>query len=113
MSSDASNRRSRSCIRQDQLRRLRNEIPFKLLFGELNWPCKLSASGQLVFPCPLCKESTTAVNPRTNLARCFRCERNWNPIDFTVEVTSMDFLETVGFLEGLLSDSRAKHDEFS
>jgi hypothetical protein len=40
------------------------------------------------------------------LARCFRCQRNWNPIDFTMEVTSMDFLETVAFLEGLAADSR-------
>lgn len=106
-----SNDNKRSCIRRDQLRRLRNEIPFQLLFRRLNWTSKKSTSGQLVFPCPLCNESSTAVNPRTNLARCFRCQRNWNPIDFTMEVTSMDFLETVAFLEGL--ERHEQREKFS
>jgi hypothetical protein len=90
-------------IRRDRLRQLRNDINFQSLFHRLGWPWKRRDDGVLQFVCPLCSESQTSVNPRTNLARCFRCDRNWNPIDFTIEVTRMDFLETIDYIESTLA----------
>ena len=74
------------------LRRLRNEINFGQLFRYLRWPFKRT-NGKLSFVCPECSESQTSVNPKTNLARCFRCQRNWNPIDFTMDVSRIEFIE--------------------
>ena len=92
----------RTIIRRDRLRALRNKIDFSHLFGRLGWPWKRREDGVVLFVCPACRESQTSVNPKTNLARCFRCERNWNPIDFTMEVGRMDFLEAYGYLEEML-----------
>lgn len=93
---------SRTIIRRDRLHKLRNTIDFSHLFRRLGWPWKRREDGVILFVCPECRESQTSVNPKTNLARCFRCERNWNPIDFTIEVGHMDFLEAYGYLEEML-----------
>lgn len=42
------------------------------------------------------------VNERTNLGRCFQCQVNWNPIDFTVETRELDFKTAVLILGDLL-----------
>ena len=84
------------------LYRLRNEIPIEALIAKhLDWPSK-NREGRFVFVCPRCGESLSAVNPRTNLGRCFRCEENFNPIDFVMAATDRDFVEAVEFLNGLL-----------
>ena len=84
------------------LRRLRNDIEWASLLKQLEWPHKIRA-GQFVFLCPRCNECNSAVNPGTNLGRCFRCEINFNPIDFTMAVRQYDFVTTVHYLEPLLS----------
>ena len=93
---------SRTIIRRDRLRQLRNEIDFSHLFRRLGWPWKRRDDGVILFVCPECSESETSVNPKTNLARCFRCERNWNTIDFTMDIGRMEFLEAYDYLEEML-----------
>ena len=83
--------------------RLRNEIPIAWLIDYLDWPHK-RRNGQFVFVCPACSESESDVNPKTNLARCFHCERNFNPIEFTMATQTEDFKEAVEFLKPLLRD---------
>ena len=69
-----------------ELFNIRNLIPIDWLIKEqLNIPSKVS-EGFLRFLCPLCNEFQTATNPKTNLARCFRCETNFNPIDLVMTV---------------------------
>jgi hypothetical protein len=84
------------------LRRLRNQIPIDWLIKHLSWPnkCRL---GQFVFVCPRCGESQSDVKRDTNLGRCFRCETNFNPIDFTMAAQECDFVVAVEFLKPLLS----------
>jgi uncharacterized CHY-type Zn-finger protein len=84
------------------LRALRNDIEFSRLFAHLHWPHK-RRNNQLVFVCPRCSETLSAVNPRTNLARCFHCETNFNPIDFTMAATDCSFTEAVHMLEPWLA----------
>ena len=67
--------------------------------------CKVS-EGYFRFLCPLCSEFITATNPKTNLARCFRCEKNFNPIDMTMLVNRWNFRETVEYLEALIIPKR-------
>jgi len=88
-----------SRITAARLHELRNQIPIdRLIEQHLRWPCK-RREGLFRFLCPLCKEFHTATNPRTNLARCFRCQRNFNPLDFVMVVRGCDFLQAVAYLE--------------
>ena len=82
----------------DHLRRLRNQVPFPRLFAALRWTHNRRGD-QWAFLCPLCGETQSAVNPRTNLARCFHCETNFNPIDFTMAVQRCSFVDAVHYVE--------------
>jgi hypothetical protein len=89
------------------LRRLRNDIPIRHLIADiLDIPWKIS-EGRFRFLCPLCGEFRTATHPDTNLARCFRCQRNFNPIDITMIHKRHDFLQAVAFLHQCLPDTDA------
>ena len=79
------------------LRSLRNDLPVDWLLEILLVPVKIS-EGYVRFLCPRCAEFNTATNPRTNLARCFRCELNLNPIDLVMLVTRRNFVDAVEFL---------------
>ncbi|MCP4268989.1 MAG: hypothetical protein GY777_26020 [Candidatus Brocadiaceae bacterium] len=85
-----------------QLRALRNSIPIdKLISNELNLLTKQS-DGHLRFLCPLCRDFHTATNPKTNLARCFKCQKNFNPIDIVMTVHQCTFVEAVKLLTPFL-----------
>jgi hypothetical protein len=86
----------------DDLMRMRNQIPIAYLIAEiLALPWKQS-EGYFRFLCPDCAEFNTATNEKTNLARCFRCERNFNPIDMVMAVKRCSFLDAAQFLTPLL-----------
>jgi hypothetical protein len=85
----------------DLLRRLRNDIPLTVIFELLEWPHK-QRNGQVAFLCPRCQACLSAVNPRTNLGRCFHCQTNFNPIDFLIAARQCDFVEAVQYLTKLL-----------
>jgi len=89
------------------LYRLRNEIPVADLLVFLDWPNK-RREGRFCFLCPRCQEFLTAVNPRTNLARCFHCETNFNPIDLVMAINDCDFVTAVHLLEGRLPAPRTE-----
>jgi DNA primase len=83
-----------------ELYSLRNDIPVDALIEKaLGLPCRVT-EGHFRFLCPSCKEFHTAVNPETNLARCFGCEENFNTIDLAMIVRKSDFVESVRFLQG-------------
>jgi len=85
-----------------ELFELRNAIPVDMLIkDELQIPSKIS-EGVFRFLCPFCNEFQTAINPATNLARCFRCEKNLNTIDLVMKVNQYGFKESVLFLKKLL-----------
>ena len=84
------------------LRRLRNDLSWAFLLKQLRWPHK-QRQGQLAVLGPCCQEYLSAVNPRTNLGRCFHGETNFNPIDFTMAAEQCDFVTAVSYLKPLLS----------
>ncbi len=88
-------------IAPERLRELRNRIPIDRALAFVDLPVK-HREGYLRFLCPLCGEFNTATNPRTNLGRCFRCKRNFNPIDLVMAVQGCSFLAAVARLEPLL-----------
>jgi hypothetical protein len=74
------------CFSSSQLYALRNEINVQMLIEKtLHIPCRVT-KGCFRFRCPLCNGFDSAVNPKTNLARCFRCEKNFNTIDLVMLV---------------------------
>lgn len=85
-----------------ELFELRNAIPVDMLIKDgLQIPSKI-IDGIFRFLCPICNEFQTSVNPATNLARCFRCERNFNTIDLVMSVRRSGFKESVLFLKPML-----------
>lgn len=84
-----------------ELYELRNFIPIDLLIeNQLVIPIK-KTEGLFRFLCPLCGGFQTATNPKTNLARCFGCEKNFNTIDMVMLCRRMEFVESVRFLKNL------------
>jgi hypothetical protein len=82
-----------------QLFAIRNHIPIKIVIDNLlHIPSKIS-QGTYRFCCPICREYNTAINRQTNLARCFICEKNFNPIDMVMTVGNINFVETVNLLK--------------
>ena len=78
-----------------QLFGIRNHIPIRQVIEKiLRLPSKMDQN-IFRFSCPICAEFNTAINLKTNLARCFRCEKNFNPIDIIMIVKKIDFVETV------------------
>ncbi len=77
---------------------IRNFIPINELIAELMIPSKIS-DGYFRFLCPLCNEGQTATNPQTNLARCFRCKKNFNTIDMVMICKKIGFVDSVKILK--------------
>lgn len=70
----------------DFLRMLRNDIPIdEVIVDLLNLEVQKDRK-TIRFRCPLCYNFHTATNHETNLARCFDCEKNFNPIDMVITV---------------------------
>ena len=81
------------------LRRLRNQIPIDAVIVDLlNLEVK-NDHNILRFRCPLCYNFHTATNHETNLARCFDCQKNFNPIDMVMTVGKCGFLDAVEILK--------------
>jgi DNA primase len=86
-------------FKSDELFELRNKIPVDgLIRDHLKIPSKIS-DGVFRFLCPVCHEFQTAVKPATNLARCFRCEKNFNTIDLIMEIKGYGFRDSVLYLK--------------
>jgi len=89
-------------IPADRLRTLRNDIPILDVVFRLHMPIK-KRGARVQFRCPACGRFHTATNSSTNLARCFHCARNFNPIDLAMAQRRSTFLDAIGYLEGLLT----------
>jgi hypothetical protein len=93
-----------------QLYQLRNFIPIDVLIEKkLLIPCKQS-EGFFRFLCPICGEFQTSTMKKTNLARCFRCEKNFNTIDMVMFCRKTDFVESANFLIAYLQELTGKSD---
>lgn len=83
----------------EELYALRNQIPVAILIEKALGIPSRTTQGVFRFLCPLCNEFNTAVNPKTNLARCFGCEKNFNTIDLVMLIKKTNFVNTIHFLE--------------
>jgi DNA primase len=90
------------------LRSLRNDLPIAWVIEVLGVAVKVS-EGYVRFLCPRCHEFNTATKPATNLARCFRCQENFNAIELVMIVKRVNFVEAVRFLVELRDGSNRGH----
>jgi hypothetical protein len=89
------------CFSSSQLYALRNDINVQMLIEKtLHIPCRVT-KGCFRFLCPLCSGYDTAVNTKTNLARCFGCGKNFNTIDLVMLVRQAKFVDSVRFLQSI------------
>lgn len=95
------------------LRMLRNEIPIAILIADLLDLPNKNSEGYFRFLCPICSEFNTATNQKTNLARCFRCQKNFNPIDMVMEVKKVGFIDAVQYLNEIASHKSKLNNMFS
>ena len=80
------------------LRTIRNQVDIDQVIDQLRLETRRSKD-LVRFRCPLCYGFHTATNPKTNLARCFDCKKNYNPIDLVMTVTQCSFVESVEYLK--------------
>ena len=91
-----------------ELYNVRNDIPISALIETvLNMPTR-TTEGIFRFLCPVCGEFNTAVNFKTNLARCFSCEKNFNTIDLVMIAEKMNFVKAVRFLKEQEKNSQSR-----
>jgi DNA primase len=89
----------------DFLRMLRNHVKIDRVIDLLMLDTRQGKDLRR-FRCPLCDRFHTATNPKTNLGRCFECQKNFNPIDLVMAVTAYSFVDTVQFLKNHLTDTQ-------
>lgn len=85
-----------------RLRMLRNEIPIAILICDLLKLENKVSEGYFRFLCPICSGFNTATSRKTNLARCFHCEKNFNPIDMVMQVKRVGFVDAVEYLNEIV-----------
>lgn len=83
----------------DFLRILRNQISIDTVIVDLLNLEVRNKNKMLRFRCPLCYGFHTAINTETNLARCFDCQKNFNPIDLVMTVGKCGFIDAVEILK--------------
>ena len=93
------------------LRQLRNRVPIQSLIRSSLGLANHVTDGIFRFECPVCKAFHTSVKKETNLARCFDCQTNFNPIDMVMVVKKISFRESTTFLSGLLGTELQKEPE--
>jgi hypothetical protein len=84
-------------INPNELTILRNRVPFKDVIHLLQVPWKMDDS-LCRFECPVCKSFETGLHPKENLGRCFRCQKNYNPIDLVAAHRGDGFRTAVDWL---------------
>lgn len=85
-------------FRDEELRRVRNEISLREVIETLLQIPYKEIEGVYRFLCPACNEFQTGLNPHTNLARCFGCQKNFNPIELVMAHRGLSFVQSVTLL---------------
>ena len=85
-------------ISAGELRRLRNELPVEAVLVELRIESR-ARGRRREFRCPACGAFPATINSQANLLRCFRCGRNFNPIDLVIAHLKSGFLDAITTLE--------------
>ena len=86
----------------EELYKIRNLVPIRTVIADILGIPGKDVEGVFRFVCPCCHESQTAVNPKTNLSRCFLCKKNSNTIEIFMADRHTNFVEAVKALRPFL-----------
>jgi hypothetical protein len=78
---------------------LRNRVPINHVIETMLSVATGNDNGNLSFACPVCRGMNTGINARHNLARCFECRQNFNPIEFVMHQLHLNFVDSVKWLK--------------
>ena len=78
---------------------LRNKVPISQVICDFLALAAHNPNGKLCFACPLCHGFNTSINDRHNLARCFDCRQNFNPIEIVMHQLQIGFVDSVKWLK--------------
>jgi hypothetical protein len=78
---------------------LRNRVPINHVIETMLSVATGNDNGNLVFACPVCHGMNTGINAKHNLARCFDCRQNFNPIEFVMHQLHLGFVDSVKWLK--------------
>lgn len=82
-----------------QLSYLRNNIPIDRVIETMLSVATGNKNGKPSFNCPVCHSANTSINATHNLARCFECRQNFNPIEFVMHQRHISFVDSVKWLK--------------
>jgi len=92
-----------------ELTLLRNRVPVARVIETLLKVPTRSSSGKLSFACPLCGGYDTSINTAHNLARCFACRKNFNPIEMVMHYLQVGFVDSVRWLKCRIPETPAQN----
>ena len=78
---------------------LRNRVPINHVIETMLSVATGNDNGKLSFACPVCRGMNTGINASHNLARCFDCRKNFNPIEFVMHQLHLNFVDSVKWLK--------------
>jgi hypothetical protein len=93
----------------EELTFLRNRVPITHVIKTLLELPTHSTNGRLSFACPLCSGFDTSINADHNLARCFDCRQNFNPIELVMHQRQIGFVDSVRWLEKRIEAAPAQN----
>ena len=83
-----------------QLSYLRNKVPIdQVVINSFLSLLTRNRNGKLSFACPVCHGFFTSINAKHNLARCFDCRQNFNPIEMVMHQLKISFVDSVKWLQ--------------
>lgn len=83
----------------EELSFLRNKVPIGQVVETLLALPIQKRNGKLSFSCPICGGFDTSINTAHNLARCFVCHQQFNPIEFVMHQLKIGFVDSVKWLK--------------
>ena len=78
---------------------LRNNIPINRVIETMLSVATGNNNSAPTFNCPACHSANTSINAKHNLARCFDCRQNFNPIEFVMHQRHTSFVDSVKWLK--------------
>ena len=88
---------------------LRNRVPITHVIKTLLDLPTRSTNSKLSFACPVCGGFDTSINAAHNLARCFDCRQNFNPIELVMHHLQIGFVDSVGWLKNRIQAAPAQN----
>ena len=83
----------------EELHGLRNRVPIEQVLETLRVRYEKDSNDKLSFSCPICGGWDTAIHAAHNLARCFSCRKNFNPIELVMHQLKTGFVDSVKWLQ--------------